>query len=131
MQRKKLKKADNETRLERVARLWLNRRGSDYEDGWKGAAKDLLYGGCSSGMVSELIYYTDTVKFYRRYRKEIAALLSEAFENSGIRSSSELFGDKWDETDPLALEQFNQNLLAWFGFESAIRGIADREGLED
>ena len=33
--------------------------------------KDVLYHGCQSGMVGFLIYYSDTVRFYRRYRQEI------------------------------------------------------------
>lgn len=35
-----------------------------------------------------------------------------------------MFGDKWDEEDPLAQNTFNQNLLAWFGFEETLREVA-------
>ena len=127
---KKLAKPETETRLERVVRLWLNDKGRDYEDGWRGALKDLLHGGCSSGIVGSMIYYRETVKFYRQYRDEIAALLVDAFENSGEYSMVALFGDKWDATDPLAFEDANQNFLAWFGFEAAAMEIAQREGVE-
>ena len=130
MASKRLSKPENETKLERAVRLWLNDKGRDYDDGWRGAMKDLLYGGCASGMVGDLIYYSDTVKFYRRNQAEIAAKLVEAFENSGFYDPTRIFGEKWDETDPLAFDDTNQNLLAWFGFEETARTIADREGLE-
>ena len=42
---------------------------------------------------------------------------------TGLYSPTELFGDKWDKEDPLAQDDFNQNLLAWFGFEETLRNI--------
>jgi hypothetical protein len=127
MASKKLAKPENETRLEQAVRLWLNDKGRDYDNGWRGALKDLQYGGCSSGIVSGLIYYSDTVKFYRQNREEIVALLVEAFEKSGFYDPAKLFGDKWDEKDPLAFDDTNQNLLAWFGFEETASRIEGRE----
>ena len=41
-----------------------------------------------------------------------------------------LFGDKWETDDPMALATFNQNLLAWFGFEETARRMADALGWE-
>ena len=32
---------------------------------------DVLNYGCQSGIVSDLIYYSDTVKFYNKYKDEI------------------------------------------------------------
>ena len=32
---------------------------------------DVLYHGCQSGVVGFLIYYSDTVKFYEKYKTEI------------------------------------------------------------
>lgn len=84
---------------------------------------DVLYHGCQSGVVGFLIYYSDTVKFYEKYKTEIDTLLYELMEETGIHSPSELFGDKWDKEDPLANEDFNKNLLAWFGFEETLRKI--------
>lgn len=126
---KKLPKQENETQLQRVVRYWLNNRGVDYQDGWKGAYKDLEYGGCPSGIVGQMIYYTDTVKFYQKHQTEIDALLKEQMESTGL-SIEELFGAKWDTEDPLAREQFNQNLLAWFGFEETARTLAESNGYE-
>jgi hypothetical protein len=130
MKTKRLPKSDTETKLERVARIWLNSHGQDYENGWRGAYKDLEYGGCQSGIVGKLIYYTDTIRFYKRHQKDIDALLKETLDSTGC-SIEELFGDKWDKEDPLAREQFNQNLLAWFGFEEAARNVAHSNGYEN
>ena len=32
-------------------------------------------------------------------------------------------GNKWNKEDPLAQDDYNQNLLAWFGFEETLRNI--------
>lgn len=96
--------------------------------------KDLFYGGCSSGMVSHLIYYTDTVKFYKTHRREISALLKETMESIGEHDLSKIFSNTksmtWDAEDPLAQEDGNRNILAWFGFEETARILADRNGIE-
>lgn len=74
---------------------------SDYSDK-KDSFTDVLYHGCQSGIVGELIYYTDTVKFYKQYRQEINSLLYDTMNGTGLYAPSELFGDKWDKDDPLA-----------------------------
>ncbi|MFW6174067.1 MAG: DUF7222 domain-containing protein [Elusimicrobiota bacterium] len=83
---------------------------------------DVQEHGCVSGIVNELISYYDTIQFYDEYKKEINYLLSKTLSSTGL-SIKELFGDKWDEDDPLALERINQNLLAWFGFEETLSKI--------
>ena len=118
-----------ETRLERHVKAWINEHASNYDSGASGVLKDLFYGGCASGFVGELVYYADTVKFFAKYRRDISALLKEAIENCG-EGPEGVFGDKWEKDDPLAQEDFNRNLLAWFGFEEAARRLADRQGLE-
>lgn len=100
---------------------WLNDYPAEEREG---ALEDLLTHGCQSGMVGELIYYKDTTAFYDNHREEINVLLAEMLDNIGYTSPANLFGDKWDSTDPLALDIQNQNLLAWFGFEEAARKIA-------
>lgn len=112
------------TPLQRHVAKWLRETGSDYDDGPDGAYHDLMYGGCQSGMVGHLIYYSDTVKFYRKHRREIDTMLAEACQSTGY-APPELFGDKWDGDDPLAREQHNQNLLAWFGFEETARALME------
>lgn len=63
------------TRLERHVQKWINERAEDYDSGPIGVLKDLNYGGCSSGMVGHLIYYTDTVKFFQTHRRERPAVV--------------------------------------------------------
>lgn len=67
---------------------------------------------CAGGGVGKLIYYSDTVAFYEKYEDEINELLSN--EDCSMK---EIFGDRWEEDDPLVKGQYNQNLLAWFGYE--------------
>lgn len=106
-------------------------RWSDYDDK-KGIFTDVLYYGCQSGTVGFLIYYSDTVKFYKQYKNEIDALLYEIMSDTGIYSPKDLFGKRWDEEDPLGNSDYNMNLLAWFGFEETLRNIGRNfEQLED
>lgn len=93
--------------------------------------EDLLQYGCESGIVGELIYYSDTTAFFEQHCKEISTLLAEMLDNTGYTSPAELFGSKWDSTDPLALDIQNQNLLAWFGFEEAARQLHDNQQTEE
>ena len=115
-------KRDTESQLtKRVCNYVIDRWG-DY-DNKKHIFTDVLHYGCQSGVVGELIYYSDTVRFYKQYRQEINALLYELMDGTGLYAPSELFGDKWDKEDPLAQDDSNQNLLAWFGFEETLRNI--------
>jgi hypothetical protein len=119
------------TRLEKAVQAEINSHAEDYnESGAKGFLEDLMQGGCQSGIIGSLIYYTDTVKFYKKHKAEITALLKEALDSTGLQSPSELFGDKWDSEDIFAEEQLNQNLLAWFGFEETARNLASQNGIE-
>ena len=89
---KEIKRNSDSPLTKRVCNYVIGRWG-DYNDK-KYIFTDVLHNGCCSGVVSELIYYYDTVRFY-----------------------------KWDKEDPLAQDDFNQNLLAWFGFEETLRNI--------
>ena len=90
------------------------------DDEIKGFIGDLLNHGCSSGMISSLIYYTDTNAFFDRNEAEIEDLISESMKNLGI------------ETRPLFIESLNgsaenieqeKNLLSWFAFEETARQL--------
>jgi hypothetical protein len=118
-----------QTRLEAAARAWILSKAADYDGDTRAVLKDLFYGGCQSGIVGGLCYYSDTIKFYKRHQADINALLKDRLESSGC-AVGELLPD-WDAADPLALDQGNQNLLAWFGFEEAARELANRSGMED
>ena len=118
---KELKRSSDSPLTKRVCNYVIS-RWSDYTDK-KDIFTDVLNHGCQSGIVSELIYYTDTVRFYKQYKEEINGLLYDAMNGTGLYSPSELFGSKWDKEDPLAQDTYNQNLLAWFGFEETLRNI--------
>ena len=81
---------------------------------------DLFKSGCVSGMISDLIYYEDTIKFFDEFEEEIEDLISENMEMLGIK------------TRPLFIESLNgsaesitqeKNLLSWFAFEETIRKL--------
>ena len=114
---------NSDSRLVKHVCDYVINRWSDYNDK-KGIFTDVLHYGCQSGIVGELIYYSDTVAFYKQYRQEINDLLYESMNETGLYALSDLFGDKWDKEDPLAQDICNQNLLAWFGFEETLRKIA-------
>lgn len=115
------------TRLERNALNWLNDSG-DYEDGATGRYKDLMHGGCQSGIVGHLIYSAECRSFVKRHRVEINELLSEVLADYGMKSPAELIKE-WDAGDPLGLD-INADRLAWFAFEESVRRVAERAGIE-
>lgn len=113
------------TKLERaVYRMIRNNADSTSPADLQAYAEDVLQAGCQSGIVGQLIYYTDTAKFYKRHAKEIDRLLAELCDDTG-KTPARLFGNKWDSEDPMARDYLNQNLLAWFGFEEATRRMFD------
>lgn len=96
----------------------------DYEstDDLLRSMEELQQYGCVSGMIGELIYYDDTEKFFEEYKEEINDMLSNLIDGTGC-SMEELFGDKFDNEDPLVLDYSNKNLLAWFGFEETVNNL--------
>jgi hypothetical protein len=126
-----MKKLNNATtKLESAAQKIINNHAADYDNGVEGFMKDLNYGGCESGLVGELVYHVDTLKFYKTHKSEINNLLKESMSESGIKDPGQMFGNKWDSDDPLALDTNNQNLLAWFGFEVTAQNLASRAGID-
>ncbi len=113
---------DSENKLFRRVCSWVIEHWSDYSDK-NYIFRDVLEHGCVSGIVSELIWYSDTVKFYKRYREEINELLKDLMDGTGIYSMKDLFDKNWDDEDPLIIEDHNRNLLAWFGFEETLRNV--------
>ena len=86
--------------------------------------------GLSSGIISELIYYSDTLRWYKKYKKEIMAMLKETMWQLGAKSPVEVFGRNWDDEDVFAQDTQNQNLLAWYSFEETSRNLANELGYE-
>ena len=127
---KELKQKSDSPLFKRVCNYVISEWGN-YSDKTN-IFKDVLYHGCQSGMVGFLIYYSDTVRFYNQYRQEIDDLLYELMEETGLHSPVDLFGNKWDKEDPLGRNEYNQNLLAWFGFEETLRKLGyEFEKLQD
>ncbi len=113
-----------ETELERaVARIAGERESEDF-------IRDVLSGGCINGTVGELIYTADCVAFYRKHKKDIQKLVTELMSECGTDSMKGLFGCKFEAEDPFCEEDENQNLLAWFGFEEALKTLAERIELD-
>lgn len=113
------------TKLERHVARWLRSEARDREGSIKSVYRDLAYGGCASGMVGHLIYYTDTARFYRSHAREIDTLLSELCDDFGATPGRLFARAGWDDSDPLARDTINQNLLAWFGFEETARRLVE------
>ena len=83
----------------------------------KGKLEDLQRGGCQSGLVGELIYYTDTEKFYDDHRLEIENLICDLEEGTG-ENRIELFSKNLEKSDWYDEDETQKkNTLAWFGFE--------------
>ena len=82
-------KRDTESQLTKRVCNYVISRWGDYDDK-KHIFTDVLHYGCQSGVVGELIYYSDTVCFYKQYRQEINALLYELMDGTGLYAPSEL-----------------------------------------
>lgn len=76
---------------------------------------DLLNYGCVSGMVSSLIYYSQTEKFFDTHYEEIMEIKTEFEESTG---------------EPMKIPHQLKNHLAWFAFEQTAYDLADLIGLE-
>ena len=63
-------KSESDNKLTKHVCGYVINRWHDYDDKVN-IFKDVLYYGCVSGMVSELVWYSQTVAFYKKYRNEI------------------------------------------------------------
>ena len=77
--------------------------------------KNVLQNGCQSGIVSELIYFYQTKEFFKDYCDDILDIYSTYVEEGLIQQEPEHMDSNW---------------LAWFGFEEALRMIAEDLGIE-
>ena len=106
----------------------INYHAQDYDNGAEGFISEVLTHGCQSGIVGMLISYYDTGEFYKKHKADITILV-DMLDDTGL-SVNELFGKQWDNHDPLVLDMYNQNLLAWFGYEETCRTLAALAGLD-
>lgn len=72
---------------------------------------DVLLHGCKSGIVTELIYYTDTKSFFKEHCEDIFEILED------VRCE---FGDY------PRFEELNCNNLAWWSYEWVLDDIAQK-----
>lgn len=99
-----LKETDNALLKEVVEEL-LDKIKDEGEEETKSYIQDVLTYGCSSGIVTSLIYYTDTKKFFIKYVDEIFNILNESMQEES------------------KLLELDTNKMAWFGYEWAISEI--------
>lgn len=105
----------NESELEKeVITDLLEYLGDESEEDLISYVKDIINHGCISGVVSKMIYYIDTKKFFIKHMDEILELYSDLKEDLG--------------SDPL--KEVNSNNLAWLGYEETVRKIADNLEIE-
>lgn len=89
--------------------------GKNLQERLAGYFKDLSKGGCQSGLVGMLVYYSDTEKFFKRYHREIVKLVNEYQSDTGDNISSA----EWFDSDDIFYEEtHNRNYLAWFAYET-------------
>lgn len=92
--------------------------------------------GCSTGCVSELIYYTQTEKWFNNYKKEILNLLNEFIQNGCfeinynyekgcycIAIDKECIKVYNNEVSQNKFTQYEKNILAWLSFEYVLSNI--------
>ena len=90
-----------------------NYSGNNLQERLQARLQDISH-GLSSGIVGSMIYYSDTCKYFNRYRKEIEELWQE-FAYSTDMKLTDLNG--FDESDPFIRDTNNKNLLAWWSYE--------------
>ena len=128
--KKLLDQFSKESKLKKDVITILKSKAKDYSNDYKSLLKDILYNGLQSGIIPQLVYYSDTLKWYNKHKEEIIDLLKYQMEQFGVYSPAELFGRKWEGFDPFIKETNNKNLLAWFSFEETAREIANNLGYD-
>ena len=93
----------------------------------EGQIADVVLEGCQSGIVSELIYYSDSCAFYEKYKEEIWQRLSDLADDMGEPSILHLIVT-FNGSKEVGSETQLHNLLAWWACEDVCREvIAEKE----
>ncbi len=93
----------------------------------EGQIADVILEGCQSGIVSELIYYSDSCAFYDTYEGEIWDRLDQMSCDMGSPSILHLIASFNGSRSVGSHDQF-RNLLAWWACEEVCREIiAEKE----
>ena len=88
----------------------------------EGQVADVILEGCQSGIVSELIYYSDSCAFYEKYKEEIWQRLSDLADDMGEPSILHLIVT-FNGSKEVGSETQLHNLLAWWACEDVCREI--------
>lgn len=80
---------------------------------------DVLEHGCGSGVMTELIYYEDTIAFCEKYECQIEELADNIDSFSGVLISI------LDAHDITSIKEL-KNYLAWFAFEETTRMLFEQ-----
>ena len=95
----------------------------------EGQIADVVLEGCQTGIVSELIYYSDSCAFYEKYKEEIWGRLYEDADSMGCESVLH-FISTFNGSKDVGSETQLHNLLSWWACEEWCRDIG-REKEED
>ena len=85
--------------------------------------KDIATHGCSGG-VSGLTYYTETIAFYDKHKKEIWDMLYDLSEDTGL-SVPFLMSD-FDGARNVSDEDTFKNFLVWWAVKCVAQNIEDK-----
>ena len=78
--------------------------------------KDIVQCGCISGIVSSLVYYSDTTRFFNCYRQEILTMLTDPDKNIYSEYTYLLDQKKYSVSE--------KNSLSWFAYDNTVIRIA-------
>lgn len=82
---------------------------------------DILNAGCVSGVVSSMIYYSDTTKFYDDFYDEIYELIEE-LEKEGMEIL-EALKNNLDIAQIVMNDEQAKNQIAWLAYEEITRKL--------
>ena len=134
---------DNATELEEYVLNSINeeaKNNPDYQDcpmlekqDYLEYCKDYVRGvqqcGCESGIVSDLIYHTQTRQFVFDYESDIGTLVEQWIDGMGLEGCAFLVQDREGNAD-FTLNTFFDK-LAWASYEETARDLMISAGFED
>ena len=113
---RELKKVNQfNTKLEKRVISDLLNTGLSTEE-LKDHIKDIVQCGCISGIVSSLVYYSDTTRFFNCYRQEILTMLTDPDKN--------IYSEYTYLLDQKKYSILEKNNLSWFAYDNTVIRIA-------
>ena len=89
--------------------------------------KNIVEHGCVNGACSELIYYSDTIKFYDNFSDQIWNMLEEYSKDFGAKKIldylSSYINYKYDSSVNINNDTTFKNSLAWWSVEKTCQKI--------